>query len=150
MGISKHTFTVASKWHIYIIMKVLSEVLNVLLDTTGNDKTQWQIHVWWVTHQCVFVIDLLLTPDSEQIRTAQEQREPSWHKYWSYELLDVSKQSSSRAFHVSMCDRGVRVWRRPAEHHAEWNIKEYDRYGCRFLMFWVGIFFGARFHPDAK
>ncbi len=42
-------------------------------------------------------------------------------------------------FHVSTCDRCVRVWRRASEWYADINIIEYDRYCGGSVMVWGGI-----------
>ncbi len=52
--------------------------------------------------------------------------------------------SSQSRFHVSICDRRVRVWRRAGERYADINIVEYDRYGGGSVMVWGGICLDGR------
>ena len=47
-------------------------------------------------------------------------------------------------FHLSACDRRVRVWRRPGERYEDCNIVETDRYGAGSVMVWGGFSYEGR------
>ena len=42
-------------------------------------------------------------------------------------------------YHISTCDRRVRVWRQPGELYAQCNIVQHDRFGGGSVMVWGGI-----------
>ena len=42
-------------------------------------------------------------------------------------------------YHISTCDRRVRVWRQPGELYAQCNIVQHDRFGGGSVMVWDGI-----------
>ena len=53
---------------------------------------------------------------------------------WEYVLF-----TNESRFHLSSCDRRIRVWRRPGERYADCNIKEHNRYGGGVILVWGGI-----------
>lgn len=66
------------------------------------------------------------------------------HVNWQLAQWRCLMFSDESRFHVSACDRRVRVWRRPGERYADCNIVEYDRFGGGSIMYWGGISFDGR------
>lgn len=66
------------------------------------------------------------------------------HQHWQLRHWRTVLFTDESRFHVSTCDRRVRVWRRAGERYAECNIVEYDRYGGGSVMVWGGICLDGR------
>jgi len=58
------------------------------------------------------------------------------HQFWQLRHWRPVLFSDESRFHVSTCDRRVRVWRLPGERYNELNSVEVDGYGGRSLMVW--------------
>lgn len=76
-----------------------------------------------------------LTPHhrTERLEFARE------HQYWQLRHWRPVLFSDESRFHVSTCDRRVRVWRRQGERHAECNIVQHDPFGGGSTMVWGGV-----------
>ncbi len=61
------------------------------------------------------------------------------HQHWQLRYWRPILSTDDSRFHVSTCDRRVRVWRRAGERYAESNIVEYDRYGGGSVMVWAAF-----------
>ena len=66
------------------------------------------------------------------------------HLNWEMRDWESVLFTNESRFHLSSCDRRVRVWRRPGERYADCNIMEYDRYGGGSIMVWGGICLSGR------
>ena len=66
------------------------------------------------------------------------------HRNWQLQDWRGVLFTDESRFHLSTCDRRVRVWRAPGERYAQCNIVEFDRYGCGSIMVWGGICFDGR------
>ena len=60
-------------------------------------------------------------------------------RHWRHVLF-----TDESRFHISTCDRRVRVWRSRGERYADCNIVEYDRFGGGSVMVWGGICIDGR------
>lgn len=80
----------------------------------------------------------ILTPDHRRRRLdfANE------HARWTLPQWHCVLFTDESRFHVSSCDRRVRVWRREGERYADCNIVQHDRFGGGSIMFWGGICYG--------
>ena len=61
------------------------------------------------------------------------------HQNWRLQDWHTVLFTDESRFHLSACDRHVRVWRRPAEWYENCNIVETDKYGGGSVMVWDGI-----------
>ncbi len=66
------------------------------------------------------------------------------HQHWQLRHWRPILFTDESRFHVSTCDRRVRVWRRAGERYADINIVEYDRYCGGSMMVWGGICLDGR------
>ena len=81
-----------------------------------------------------------LTPQHRRARVEFARDHQNWQlRQWRPILF-----TDESRFHVSTCDRRVRVWRRPGERYADCNIVQYDRYGGGSIMVWGGICLDGR------
>ncbi len=61
------------------------------------------------------------------------------HQHWQQRHWRPILFTDEVRFHVSTCDRRVRIWRGAGEWYADINIVEYDRYGGGSVLVWGGI-----------
>lgn len=61
------------------------------------------------------------------------------HLNWGLRDWEPVLFTDESRFHLSSCDRRTRVWRRPGERYADFNIMEWDRFGGGSVMVWGGI-----------
>ncbi len=66
------------------------------------------------------------------------------HQHWQLRHCRPILFTDESRFHVSTCDRRVKVWRRSGEWYTDINIVEYDRYGDGSVMVWGGICLDGR------
>lgn len=82
----------------------------------------------------------ILLPEHRRNRLEYAQDHQNWQlRHWRPVLF-----TNESRFHVSTCDRRVRVWRRSGERYADCNVLEYDRYGGGSVMVWAGICLDGR------
>ncbi len=78
---------------------------------------------------------LILTQEHRGARLDFAQEHQHWQlRHW----LPILFTDESR-FHVSTCDRHVRVCRWAGEWYADISIVGYDRYGSGSVVVWAGI-----------
>ena len=68
-----------------------------------------------------------------RLEFAQEHRDWRMHE-WEFVLF-----TDESRFHLSTCDRRVRVWRKQGERYAECIFVETDRFGGGSFMVWGGV-----------
>ena len=86
------------------------------------------------------VLRPILTQMHRRARLAFAQDHVRWQlRHWRTVLF-----TDESRFHISTCDRRVRVWRHPGERYNDGNIIQYDRYGGGSVMVWGGICFDGR------
>ncbi len=61
------------------------------------------------------------------------------HQHWQMRHWRPILFTYESRFHVSTCDRRVRVWKWAGEWYADSNIVKYDRYGGVSMVVWDGI-----------
>lgn len=66
------------------------------------------------------------------------------HRNWQLRNWSPVLFTDESRFHVSTCDRRVRVWRRAGERYADCNIVEHDHFGGGSIMVWGGICIAGR------
>lgn len=82
----------------------------------------------------------ILTVDHRRARLEFAQEHVTWQlRHWRPVLF-----TDESRYHVSTCDRRVRVWRRRGERYAECNIVPYDRFGGGSVMVWGGVSIDGR------
>lgn len=66
------------------------------------------------------------------------------HQDWQLRHWQPVLFSDESRFHVSTCDRRVRVWRRRGERYAQCNIVQHDPFGGGSIMVWGGVSLDGR------
>ena len=66
------------------------------------------------------------------------------HIGWPLDHWHTVLFTDESRFHVCMCKRRIRVWRRVGERYVNCNIVEHDRFGDGSVMFWGGICYDGR------
>jgi transposase len=82
----------------------------------------------------------VLTPHHHTARLEFAREHLTWElRYWWSDLF-----SDESRFHISQCDRRVRVWRRQGERYDDCNTVEHDTFGGGCIMVWGGISLDGR------
>ena len=62
------------------------------------------------------------------------------HHRWTINEWNKVLFSNESRFHVSFSDGRAFVWRAKGEHLDVSNVQQGDRFGCRLVMAWGGIY----------